>query len=162
MANKVYINPETALTWTDSGGDETMDMGGLAVDGVREGARHDFGAAARSEWYEWRLFIDGFDSAPDLGETVDLYWATSDGTNADGNASTTDAAGSIDSLPNMEYLGSATVETTTAGDNIVVSGYFRFVARYGQPVVHNNTADALLSTSDAHKVIITPVPPEVQ
>jgi hypothetical protein len=30
------------------------------------------------------------------------------------------------------------------------------------PVVHNNTADALLSTSDAHKVTLTPIPPEVQ
>lgn len=164
MANKVYINPETDVDWTDdtTGGDETLDLGSLATDNVREGDRHDFGAAARSEWYEWRLVIDGFDTAPVVGETVDLYWASSDGTNADGNASTSDAAGAANDLPNMRYLGSAVVQTTTAGDNLVASGIFRFTSRYGQPVIHNNTVDALLGTSDAHHVYIIPIPPEVQ
>ena len=36
MANKVYINSETAKTWTDTGGDYTMDLGSLAADGVAQ------------------------------------------------------------------------------------------------------------------------------
>ena len=164
MPNKVYIAAETAITWTNSGGDEILDLGttGGAADGVRIGARHDFGAASRSEWYEWRMVIDGFDTAPVVGESVDIYIATSDGTNADGNASTTDADGATNDLPNFHFIGSAIVQTTTAGNNLVVSGIVRIVARYAQPVIHNNTADKLLSTADAHKFILTPIPPEIQ
>ena len=60
------------------------------------------------------------------------------------------------------YLGSASVQTTTAADNLIISGLVNIPFRYVSPVVHNNTADALLGTSDAHKFILTPVPPEVQ
>jgi hypothetical protein len=160
--NKVYINPETPVTWSDAGADNTLDLGGLAADAVREGDRHDFGASARAEWYEWRIKIDGFGEQPVVGESVDVYWATSDGTNPDGNASTTDAAGAVADLPNFKYLGSAIVQTTTAGDNLVASGVFRHVARYGQPVIHNNSNDVLLSSGDDHWFWVTPIPPEVQ
>ena len=48
MANKVYIQEETAKTWTDTGGDYALDLGSLAADGVRVGAQGDLGAAPRS------------------------------------------------------------------------------------------------------------------
>ncbi len=165
MANKTYVNEEvgSAIVWTDdtTGGDETLDLGGLAVDGVRVGDRHDFGAAARSEWYEWRFVVDGFTTNPDIGCEIELYWATSDGTNADGKVPTTDGAGDEDELPNMRYLGSA-VAADDWETPIVASGIFRFTQRYGQPVVFNNTTSILESSSESHKVIITPIPPEVQ
>lgn len=162
MPNKIYIAPETAHTWTDTGGDDTLDLGGLAADAVRVGDQWDMGASSRADWFEWRLIIDGFDTAPVVGETVDVYLAFSDGTNHDGDIGVTDGAGTTVSLPNLLSLGLASVQTTTAGDELITSGIVQIVSRYVSPVIHNNTADALLSTSDAHKFFLTPIPPEVQ
>ena len=162
MANKVYIAEETARTWTDTGGDYTLDLGSLAADAVRVGAQGDLGAAPRADQYQFKLVIDGFDTAPVVGETVDLYLAFSDGTYVDGDVGTADAAGFTADLPNLMYAGSASVQTITAGDNLIISGLVQITQRYVSPVIHNNTADALLGTADAHKFILTPVPPEVQ
>ena len=164
MVNKVYINPEAVLTWDVGATTYALDLGssGGAAGAVRVGARGDLGAAARSEWYQWHLHIDGFDAAPVVGEEIDLYLAFSDGTNEDGEVGTADADSSAVVLPNLTYIGTATVQTTTAGDNLNVSGIVRIDARYVSPVVHNNTADKLLSTSDAHTFTLTPVPPEIQ
>ncbi len=162
MANKVYINQEAAKTWTDTGGDYALDLGSLAADGVRVGAQCDLGAAPRADQYIYKFVVDGFDTAPVVGETVDLYLAYSDGTYVDGDVGTSDAAGFTADLPNLMYVGSASVQTTTAADNLIISGLVNIPFRYVSPVVHNNTADALLGTSDAHKFILTPVPPEVQ
>ena len=162
MVNKVYINPEATVTWSDTGGDETLDLGGLAADAVRVGDRHDFGATARSEWFEWRVLIDGFTAAPVVAEAVDFYISTSDGTIEDGEVGTVDAAGATTDLPNLHYIGSAVVQTTTAGDNLQTGGIVRIVSRYASPVVHNNTANVLQSAADNHNFILTPIPPEIQ
>ena len=122
MANKVYINEEASKTWTDTGGDYTLDLGSLAADGVKVGAQGDLGAAPRADQFAYKFVIDGFDTAPVVGETVDLYLAFSDGTYVDGDVGTADALGSTDDLPNLMYLGSASVQTTTASDNLIISG----------------------------------------
>lgn len=165
MPTKVYFTPETAIVWTDTGGDEILDLGSLAADAVRVGEIHDLGAAARSEWYEWKFICDGFDTAPVVGETVDLYLSFSDQATAgreDGDVGVADGAGATADLPNLRYIGSATVQTTTAADELIVSGQVRITSRYVIPVVHNNTADALLGTSDSHRFELTPIPPEIQ
>ena len=165
MANKIYTQDETSITWTDTGGDEPLDLGGLAADAVRAGDEEDLGVAPRSRRYRWTLVIDGFDTAPVVGETVDAYLAFShDGTQAtrDGDLSGTDGGSSTVVLPNLLYIGSAVVQTTTAANELVTSGVVDISHRYVVPVIHNNTADALLSTADAHKFILTPVPDEVQ
>ena len=164
MANKVYIQEETSKTWSDAttGGDYVMDLGSLAPDNVKVGAQCDLGAAPRADQYAYKFVIDGFDTAPVVGETVDLYLAFSDGTYVDGDVGTSDAAGFTSDLPNLLFLGAASVQTTTAGDNLIISGVCQITQRYVSPVVHNNTAEALLGTAESHKFILTPVPPEVQ
>ena len=166
MANLVYINEGTSLTWTDTGGDYALDLGGLSAGAVRAGTEGSLGAAPRSGMYRWTFVVDGWDSSPAVAETVDLYLAFShDGTQAtrDGDLSGTDGAGTTVSLPNLLFLGSAVVQTTTAGDEIICSGIVQIFHRYITPVVHNRSAgDALLSTSDAHKFILTPIPAEIQ
>lgn len=167
MASKVYINVETAVAWKVSGGDEVIDLGAtVAADGVRVGAYHDWGAAPRAANYMWFLDIDGFDTAPVVGETIDLYVTQSeDATLWDGPESpgdTSDGAGNTDRLKNLLFLGSAVVRSTTAADNVTASGVARIPARYFAPVVHNNTADTLLSTADAHEIRFYPIPDEVQ
>jgi hypothetical protein len=168
MANEIYQKRGTAIVWTDSGGDEELDIGGLAADGTLGGSYYDRGDLSSTpapDEYEWEMIIDGFDTTPVVGETVDLYFAQSnDTTEFDGQPTSlpTDtvdtATGPTTSmLPNMMYAGSCVVHSTTAADELIARGTVRFTSRYFFPVVHNNTADALLSTADAHKVTLTPV-----
>ena len=166
MANKIYINPETTVVWTDAGGDAVLDLGANGGAGVvAVGAVLDLGASPRSEWYEWKLVVDGFDTAPVVGEKVDAYLSFSDQATAgreDGDVGVANGTAATDDLPNLKFVGSAFVQTTTAGDELIVSGVVRITSRYVIPVIHNDTADALLSTADAHRFELTPVPPEIQ
>lgn len=161
MANELYLDIGSAITWTDTGGDEDLDLGGLAAGSVRLGSYHDWGVDPRPGFYQLTIFIDGFDTAPVVDESVLTYIAESqDNTNWSGPVApndTTDAAGSTATIPNLS-LGPfpVFVHSTTAGDDLVKVYDFFSSNRYHAPVVHNNTADALLSTSDAHKIIITP------
>ena len=145
-----------------------MDCGGLAADAVRCGSFHDLGASPRSEWYEVEFLISGFDTAPVVGEGVDLYFTQSlattgfDGSPSTDPTDTVEGTVTVDQLKNLLFIGSAIVVSTTAADDLRMRAVVRLTSRYAAPVVHNNTADALLSTSDAHMVTLTPIPQEVQ
>lgn len=159
--SKVYVLTETAVVWTDTAGDEDLDLGALAADAGRVGSALDRGASAHSGSYLWELKIDGFDTAPVVGETIDLYFAltnsTTDIPGPVGYSDTADSAlGSTDQLPNLLFAGSAIVRSVTAADDVIISGELHTGFRYIIPVIHNNTADALLGTSDAHTLTLTP------
>ena len=163
MPNKIYGAQETPIVWTDTGGTYALDLGGLAAAAVRVGAQGDLGSGSRSTRYHWELVIDGFDTAPVVGETVLLYIAKAMvTTDIPGDIGASDAAGSTVQLPNLTYLGQAVVQTTTAANELIVAGEVEILSRYVSPVVYNATADALLSTADAHTFKLWPVPPEVQ
>lgn len=162
MTNKQYINPETATTWTDSSGTLAMTLANLSSGAVRIGAQLDRGAGARAEWYEWRIVIAGFATPPVVGQSVNLHFARSDGTDADSDVGTGDAAGAVDDIPNFLAAGRAKVRSTTAADNIGTSGIVRIASRYISPVLHNATDDDLQNTSNVHKIILIPIPPEIQ
>ena len=168
MPNKLYQQTETIISWKVTGADELLDLGSSngAADGVEVGAYHDWGAAPQARKYMCFLDIDGFDTAPVLGQSVDIYITESEDatlwTGPEAPGDTSRGAGDTDRLKNLKYIGSAIVRSTTAGDNLVVKKEFTSAARYWAPVIHNNTADKLLSTSDAHEFRAYPVPPEVQ
>lgn len=169
MANKIYINPETIIEWLNTGGDLDMDLGGLAADGVQMGAYHDQGAGVRAHRWGFELLIDGFDTAPVVGEPVVLYISQSLATtNFDGNP-TTDPTPTAEGTMTVAQLancgspvGIAVVYSTTAGDELKITGECIITSRYISPVIHNNTADALLSTADAHSLKMWPLPDEIQ
>lgn len=162
MANKVYVARETPIVWGDTAGDLVMTLNNLATTVARIGAQKDFGAGSTSEWYEWRLTVQ-FDTAPVVGETVDVYLSTSDGTEEDGQEGVADAnVGDNGSLKNMQYVGSLTVTTATVDHDMTTSGICRIATRYVCPVIHNNTVDNLQATNDTGEFTLTPIPPEVQ
>jgi hypothetical protein len=168
MANKIYINPETIIEWLNTGGDLDMDLGGLAADGVQMGAYHDQGAGVRAHRWGFELLIDGFDTAPEVGKAIHLFISQSIATtNFDGNPTTdpTDTAEgtmTVDQLKNCLPSDSAIVYSTTAGDELKVTGEVIITSRYFSPCIHNDTADALLSTADAHSLKMWPLPDEIQ
>lgn len=168
MAGELYQKRGTSLTWTDTGGDKVLDLGGLtASTGIKAGAYYDRGDLATTpgpDEYEWVMVIDGFDTAPQEGETVELYFAQSNSSSGDWDGEIAALSSSADTtisdsdlLKNMLFAGGAVVHSTTAADELIARGIVRFSSRYVAPVVWNRVADALLSTSDAHKVILTPI-----
>lgn len=165
MPNQILQQTGTPIVWTDTGGDFALDLGGLAAGGVRAGDIGDLGSGDRASLYDYVFLVDGFDTAPVVGEVVRLYLALGNSNSAGeivGDLSGTDGASSTVVLPNLVQLKPAVVQTTTAANELIVSGIIEIRHRYVIPVVHNDTADALLSTSDAHKFILTPHPLEVQ
>ena len=158
MPNKIYVQEETAKVWTSSGGDYALTLSSVSAGAVRVGQQGDLGAAPRAGRYAWRFINDSFGSAPTVGHTVDVYWASGNGTYTDGNVGTSDAAGSTAALPNLLFLGSATVQTTSTTDDIIISGIVELGARYGAPVIDNNTA----VTITGGRFELTPIPDEIQ
>ncbi len=161
MANKDYVARETPVVWSDTAGDLVMTLNNLAADAVRIGAQKDWGAGSTSEWYEWRLTVQ-FDTAPVIPESVDIYLATSDGTEEDGQVGVADAAGDTDTLRNLKFIGSLNVTSTDADHDMTASGICRITTRYVSPVIHNDTADNLQATNDTGEFTLTPIPPELQ
>jgi hypothetical protein len=173
MAGEIYQKRGTPIVWTDSGGNEELDLGGLAAGAVLGGSYYDRGdlsVTPAPDEYEWEMIIDGFNTAPVVGETVDLYFAGSNATTLFDGQLIADPTDTVDTatgptaamLKNMMFVGSVVVHSTTAADELQARGVVRFTSRYISPVVHNNTADALLGTADSHKITLTPIYYQVQ
>lgn len=170
MATKIYQAEETARTWSDAStsSDELMDIGGLAANGVVCGSYHDLGAAPRADIYEVSFLVDGFDTAPVVGQMVELWFAESNATTGfDGQLTTdpTDTAEGVATEPqayNCTFAGAVRVHSTTAADELLRRFTVRLTSRYIAPIVINLTDDALLSTSDAHMVTVKAIPQESQ
>lgn len=162
MPNKIYQVGETALQWLASGGDEVLTLTSLGSVAGRQGGRHDFGAAARAQWYSWVFFMQ-FATVPVVGEVIRIYWKSSDGTHADNDDGISDAAVSAeDKLRNLRWIGNLIVDEASAIPEFSKSGRIWVNSRYGHPVIWNATADAFSATAAEHGFLMTPIPLEVQ
>jgi len=163
MANKLYGAVETAVTFTDTTGDYAITLNNLSYAAGRVSARADKGTGSQSTLF--KVFAQfQFDTAPVEGETVDIYIAESDGTNEAGNVGSSDAAVSdADILKNLTYVGSVTAESASADTDFQAWFTTRIYLRYYSIVVWNSSAaDNLQATNNINKIIVVPVPPEVQ
>jgi hypothetical protein len=164
MANKVYVARETPIVWTDSSGDLAITLNDLAAGAVRVGARKDLGGGttdSTADRYTWRASVQ-FKTDPAVGESVDIYMATSDGTNPDGEVGVADALITTNDLANLVFLGSVIATSTDADHVMTASGIITIATRYVSPVVHNASADNLKATANTSSVTLTPAPPELQ
>lgn len=162
MANKVYVARETPTVWSDTAGDLALGLNNLATNVGRIGARLDLGAGSTPSDFEWRLTVQ-FATAPVVGETIDVYLSTSNGTRPDGEEGVADAnLGNQDSVRNMTLLGSLVVTSAAQDHDMTASGVCRITTRYVSPVIDNSTADALKATNDTSEFTLTPIPPELQ
>lgn len=165
MPNKVYLIPETAVTWLASGGTNILTLTSLAAAAGRQGALHDFGTAARAADYIWRAWVK-FATVPVVGEIIEVYWKTSDGTHPDNDDGTGDAAVSAaDKRRNLKLLGVIVVDEASITPEFAGSGLLpaEWAAhQHGAPVIWNATVDALSATAGDHGFSIIPVPAEIQ
>lgn len=161
MANKVYQHDETAVTWKASGGTEAFTPTSLTTSTGRQGAHHDFGTAARARRFAWRAWIVP-GATRVVGERVDIYLKTSDGTSPDNDDGTGDIAVSAsDKLRNLRAIGVIQIDENAAVP-MAASGEIEMSHRYAAPVFWNSTANTLSGTAADFGFSMTPVPDEVQ
>ena len=164
MPSKLYVAPETAITWRASAGSAVLTLTSLAAGNGRQGAFHGLDvAASRSGWYSWRFFCV-FATAPVVAELIKIYLKTSDGTNPDNDDGVSDAAVSAeDKLRNLDLIGIMEVDEASATPTFVASGSGLWIPQADvAPVIWNGTADDLSSTASEHGFDLVPDPPENQ
>lgn len=162
MANKIYLHSETSITFKSSGGTAAFTPTSVADAAGRLSARHDLGSAARARRYEWRARTK-LAAAATVGRAIEIYLCTSDGTIADGNQGTSDAAFSAaDKRRNLKFLGVIEIDKNDANEVFHASGLCEIDARYLSVVWWNDSGQALSGTAGDHEFILTPVPDEVQ
>jgi hypothetical protein len=159
MPNEILQKQDTSITWS-TGTSQLINLGSLATGDGRAGAEYDFGATFASR-VRIELEVD-FASAPTAGNTVDVYWSSSDdGTDYDGECAGTDEAyNSEDDMKRLHYVGSLVASNDT--NPHIQSWVFYLPARYGLPVVSNQSGQALTATGTDQIVTVTPLVDEVQ
>jgi hypothetical protein len=161
MANKIYQSTETAITWLSTGGTELFTPTTLGAAAGRQGALHDFGTAARSRLFAWRAWLKP-GATRVVGETVQIYLKTSDGSHPDNDDGVGDiAVSALDKLRNVSFLGTIQIDENAAVE-MVGSGIVEIGARYAGPIVWNASANALSGTAADFGFSLTPIPDEVQ
>ena len=161
MANKVYQPQETAVTWASSGGTETFTPTSLATVSGRQGAHHDFTTGSVSRRFAWRAYIKPGGTRV-VGEIVEIWLKSSDGSHPDNDDGTGDAAlSAADKRRNLMQLGTIQIDENAAVE-MVASGVVELLHRYGAPVFYNATANTLSSTAGDFGFSMTPVPDEVK
>lgn len=162
MANKIYVAPETAISFKASGGDVTFTPQNVANAAGRISAQWDRGAGSKPARYVWRAHTKA-GAALAIGATLEIYFATSDGTDVDGNQSTSDAAfAAADKRRNLQFVGTVVADSTTNGEVQIGSGVIEIFTRYLSVVWWNNLGQTLTNTAGDHTFTLTPVPDEIQ
>lgn len=160
MPNKIYQNPEAAITWRSSGGTYAMTCTSLGAAAGRQGAEHNF-AGARSRWFEWRAFLKPGGTRV-VGEAVHIYLKRGDGTHYDNDDGTGDiAVSALDKLRNCQYLGTILIDENAAVE-MSIGGLVEIVADRALPIFWNATANALSATAGDFGFDLTPAPDEIQ
>jgi hypothetical protein len=162
MPNKIYRSVETPVVFRDSGGDVVLTLQNLAAGAGRVSAQYDRGAGSKPQYHEVTAVFQ-METAGVIGEAIEVWLFESDGTYQDGAVGTSDAALAADKRRNGLLIGAVIVDTTSTATNIV--GRFKDVpitSRYYSVGTWNATADNLENTANASRIIVTPMPPEIQ
>lgn len=162
--NKIYVESETAVTFADGAQTPTVTItfSALATLTGRVSAQYDRGAGSLAPCFRWRATAQ-LTGTNVVGQTIEYYLATSNGTNIDGEVGTADAAlASVNVLPALKYLGSVPVVQTTTNTNTTGSGVYCTSARYVSVVVWNASSLPFKTDTAVHKFSLIPFAPEVQ
>jgi hypothetical protein len=162
VANKVYRAIETAVRFKDTDATYTLTLNNLAAStGGRISDRVDRGAGSLPRLYRWKAVMQ-FETAPVVGQYVEILISQSDGTNEDGNVGTTDGALTEAVAANLDTIGIVRVQTTDVDVDNIASGTCLIEERYYSVGVLNRAADNLRAENDYSWVELTPMPDEIQ
>jgi hypothetical protein len=155
VPSKQYVNRETDLVLRDTGGTHVFTLSALAANAGQYSARIDRGSASHAGNYVWRCTVQ-LTGANIPGAPVEVYLATSDGTNTDGQLGTTSAALPTDKRNNLTQLGTLSVDQGTSNTNMTASGVFASPARYLWLALWNGTTLPLKTDTAVHSCVLTP------
>lgn len=160
MANEILQKQIADIVWTSAGGDEVLTLTSLADGAGRMGEEHDFGATFAIR-VRLSLEVD-FNAAPTAGEVMEVFWSSShDGTVYDGECTGADAAyNSEDDAKRLHFVGVLVASNDT--DPQRTSWVFFLPARYGLPVVFNQSGQVLTNVGADQIVTVTPLIDEIQ
>ncbi len=160
MANEILQKQGANIVWTSAGGDETLTLTSLADGNGRAGDEHDFGATF-AQRVRISLEVD-FNVAPTAGEVMEIFWSSShDGTDYDGECTGSDAAyNSEDDAKRLHFAGVLVASNDT--DPQRASWVFFLPARYGLPVVFNQSGQVLTNVGTNQIITVTPLIDEIQ
>ena len=162
MANLIYYAPQTPVVFSDSDGDVVLTLQNLGFGAGRISARVDRGAGSKPGLYRVRSVFQWV-ASPAATDYAEIYLAGSDGTYPDGNVGTADAALASTQLNNLQLISVVSAEVATGAANRIGAGLFEILDRYYSIGVFNRSATKnLVNTANVSRVILTPVPPEVQ
>ena len=168
MALPDYFKTEvgTAKVWQSSGGDYGITCTSLANGSARQGAKGDLGTPFAKRW---RLTLEiKLTSAGTNGNEVEVYWAGSDsataGTGNPGNTSGTDASLSNPSEVKRQLIPVGSLMVANSLGTGVQRQVMEFCpnARYGMPVLVNNSGVAFSGAAADTIITIAPLQDSVQ
>ena len=166
--NKIYFAPEAVKVFSNPISDEAINTASIAQDEVAVSSILDLGSGSHSSDFAITFITSGWATAPVAGDTINLY--------AVFGTSTTELDGDYRVLPsdtgtgtafativdNLQFVTSNIGTSTQANAVIQTSSFLRSVFRFLVFVVENkaSSTDSLSATSV--KIVVTPVPPQIQ
>lgn len=166
MASKLYVVAETDVIYgSEVGDDVALSSESISNNAGRQSALHDLGArtTASSDRWRYRGYTQS-QATPTVGNVLQWYLKTSDGTHPDNDDGTGDAAVSAeDKLKNLDLIDVCVVDQAAANIEYVCRGVLYDVNERHIGVVMWNEMGAT-TTSDAAetKFVLTPMPMELQ
>lgn len=145
---------DTTIEWANSGGDEQITLNSLANGSAAQGDKHDFGSVFP---VLASIELQGQPGvAPTAGNTWDVHWAWS----ANGTDFIGEAAGTAGKLVaarrnRTDWVGSMYLTNDTGTQHMGWEYYLP--ARWGVPIVHNPSGQAISSNGTGMWVRVTPL-----
>jgi len=162
MANLIYQVIQTPIVFQDSSGDAVISLNALAANTGRVSARYDRGATSLARRYTLRGVFDK-GAASVVGEIINMYIFTSDGTNADGTVGTADGPLTANqALDCFERPYPVVVNTTSTSVKITRSYVVEIPTRYFSVGVMNSVTGLLRAAANVCTISLTPVADEIQ
>jgi hypothetical protein len=170
---KQFARPDAQITFCASGCTNAMTMDNIAGGAGQVGARFDkdalglngaSGARAMPDRWKWRCNF-ALTGTPVVDTVIELWVATSDGTNADGTIGTTNAAlsgAALNKRKAMIYAGNLIVYDTNSNTVMTASGMVTIPDRYFSPVMFNATALPTQNSANVNKCWFQPLYPEME
>ena len=170
IANSTYSPGTNTILGTRT---DDIDVTTLTTGSARQGVKIHLGAT-RAALFSVDMTVE-MATDPTAGDTIDLYWSEShSATAAVGNMAGTTGADATysgystltlaESLLQMIFIGSLILGVNNDLDGVQIGhvGVFSPKLRYGQLVVHNNSAVSTHSDSIEFAVRLSPVIDEIQ
>jgi hypothetical protein len=161
MANKVYQVPETAIVFTESGGDAVFTPKNIANGAGRISTQLDRGTVAKAMRYRWEAQFKGA-AAVAIGSGVRVYLHAAHSAAAAVDGGQSDAGISAETqLSNWALVGQVVASTNAVGP-FYASGVVTILGRYLSVGLWNASGQTLTNVNGDNKITLVPIPDEIQ